>query len=61
MILDRPVLELLRIDETTPLEVSTDGDVLTLRPVREDKRTRVKKSTTKLIKAHAKTLSKLAK
>ena len=33
VILDRPVLELLQIDENTPLEITTDGDVLMLRPV----------------------------
>ncbi len=61
LILDRPVLELLQIDEDTPLEITTDGDVLTLRPVRSDKRGRVRASTAKMVKAHAKTLAKLAK
>jgi antitoxin MazE len=61
VILDRPVLELLQIDETTPLEITTDGDVLTLRPVRGDKKDRVRASAAKMVKAHAKTLAKLAK
>jgi antitoxin MazE len=61
VILDRPVLELLQIDENTPLEITTDGDVLMLRPVRGDKKHRVRASAAKMVKAHAKTLAKLAK
>ena len=60
VILDRPVLELLQIDENTPLEITTDGDVLMLRPVRGDKKDRVRASAAKMVKAHAKTLAKLA-
>ena len=61
VILDRPVLDLLQIDENTPLEISTDGDVLVLRPVRGGKKDRVRASAAKMVKAHAKTLAKLAK
>jgi hypothetical protein len=38
-----------------------DGDVLTLRPVRGDKKDRVRASAAKMVKANAKTLAKLAK
>jgi antitoxin MazE len=34
VIWDRPVLELLQIDENTPLEITTDGDVLMLEATR---------------------------
>ena len=61
VILDRPVLELLQIDENTPLEITTDGTVRVMRPVRGDKKTRVRDSAAKMVKAHAKTLAKLAK
>jgi len=61
LILDRPVLELLQIDENTPIEITTDGNVLVMRPVRSPKRARVRESASKLIKAHRKTLAKLAK
>ncbi len=36
LIIDRPILELLRIDADTPLEISTDGQVLIVSPVRPD-------------------------
>jgi antitoxin component of MazEF toxin-antitoxin module len=61
VILDRPVLELLQIDENTPLEITTDGTVLVMRPVRGDKKSRVRESAARMVKAHAKTLAKLAK
>jgi antitoxin component of MazEF toxin-antitoxin module len=60
VILDRPVLELLQIDENTPLEITTDCDVMVMRPVRGNKKSRVRESAAKMVKAHAKTPAKLA-
>jgi antitoxin component of MazEF toxin-antitoxin module len=34
LVLDKPLLEQLGIDEETPLELSTNGDVLVVTPVR---------------------------
>lgn len=61
LIIERPILELLNVDESTPLEVSTDGNVLTIRPVREEHRSRVRVSAKRAMGAHRTTLSKLAK
>ena len=38
LVIDRPILDLLKIDEHTPLEISTDGDSLVISPVRDAKR-----------------------
>lgn len=38
LVLDRPLLEATRIDANTPLEVSTDGDVIVITPVRDRER-----------------------
>lgn len=38
LVIERPVLELLKIKDDTPLEVSTDGNVLIIAPVRRRKR-----------------------
>ena len=38
LVIDRPILELLGMDEGTPLEVSTDGQALIIEPVRGKKR-----------------------
>jgi antitoxin component of MazEF toxin-antitoxin module len=38
LVIDRSILELLRIDEQTSLELSTDGEALVVAPVRDKKR-----------------------
>ena len=35
LVIDRGVLDLLKIDEDTPLDISTDGQVLVVSPVRD--------------------------
>jgi len=34
LVIERPILDLLKIDAATPLEVSTDGNVLIVKPHR---------------------------
>jgi antitoxin component of MazEF toxin-antitoxin module len=36
--IDKPILEATGIDADTPLEISTDGDVIVISPVRAKKR-----------------------
>lgn len=38
LIMDRGVLDLLGIEADTPLDISTDGEVLIISPVRDEKR-----------------------
>lgn len=40
VIIDRPMLQAAEIDAETPLEISTDGDVIVISPIREKTRTR---------------------
>ena len=40
LVIDRGVLELLEIDATTPLSITTDGKCLVVSPVRDAKRRR---------------------
>lgn len=40
LIIDRAVLDLLKIDNETPLDISTDGQVLIISPVRDKARRR---------------------
>ncbi|MDP6600971.1 MAG: AbrB/MazE/SpoVT family DNA-binding domain-containing protein [Phycisphaerales bacterium] len=52
LVIDKPILELLRIEAGTPLEVSTDGDALMISPIRDkarqaDLRKTLKKINTK--------------
>jgi antitoxin component of MazEF toxin-antitoxin module len=38
LVIDRPILELLKIDSETPLDVSTDGKQLIIAPARPSRR-----------------------
>ncbi len=38
LVIDKPVMELLKITPETPLEITTDGQTLVLSPVRDAKR-----------------------
>ncbi len=61
LIIDKPILEILKIDMNTPLEVSTDGKNLIISPVQDAKReTRFRVALQKVNKKHGKTLKKLA-
>jgi antitoxin MazE len=38
LVIDRPILDLLKIDANTPLEITTDGRKLTLAPAKDAER-----------------------
>jgi antitoxin component of MazEF toxin-antitoxin module len=38
LVIDRAILDLLKIDVETPLDISTDGQVLIISPVHDEKR-----------------------
>ena len=40
LVFDRPLLEATKIDQNTELEISTDGDVILITPVRDQSRER---------------------
>ena len=61
LIIDKPVLELLRIDKDTPLDVSTDGDALIVRPLRDARAERVRAVALSVSERHAAAFEKLAK
>jgi antitoxin component of MazEF toxin-antitoxin module len=61
LIIDKPILEILKISEDTPLEVSTDGKNLIISPVRDAKReTRFRTALRKVNDKHGKTLRRLS-
>ena len=60
IILDKAVLELLKIDANTKIELTTDGTNLIISPINEDDSSIIKKSIDKINKQHEKTLRKLA-
>jgi antitoxin component of MazEF toxin-antitoxin module len=61
LVIDKPVLALLRITVKTPLELTTDGRNLIISPVRDGKRTpRFRAALDAVNRRHHKTLRALA-
>lgn len=62
LVLDKPILELLQIDMSTPLEITTDGNSLVISPVKDASREKkFRASLARVIAKHGKTFAKLAK
>lgn len=61
LIIDKPILALLRISMDTPLELTTDGRNLIISPVKDARRERrFVKALENVNRRHAKTLKALA-
>lgn len=61
LVIDRSILDLLNIDESTPLNISTDGQSLVVSPVRDAKRRKqFEKALASTNKRYGKALRKLA-
>ncbi|HMJ56507.1 MAG TPA: AbrB/MazE/SpoVT family DNA-binding domain-containing protein [Polyangiaceae bacterium] len=63
IIIDKPVLELLRITPDTELEISTDGERLIITPVRaeSDRRRKFARAEKRTLASHERGFRKLAK
>ena len=62
LIIDRPILELLRIDPSTPLSLETDGKTITIRPLAPEQQRpqQIQDSLAKINGRYGKVLKKLA-
>jgi antitoxin component of MazEF toxin-antitoxin module len=61
LIIDKPILELLKINSDTPLEISTDGKNIIISPVQDKNRLKkLNKSLDHINKKYRDTLKKLA-
>jgi antitoxin MazE len=64
IIIDKPILELLKITQDTELELSTDGERLVITPIRTPTKSRkgaIAKAQKRVLKEHDATFRKLAK
>jgi antitoxin MazE len=62
VVIDRAVLDLLKIDADTPLEISTDGQVLVISPVRDNEhRDKFTKALESANRKYGRALKRLAK
>ena len=61
VVIDRAVLDLLKIDADTPLEISTDGQVVVISPVRDNThRDKFQKALESVNKKYGRALKRLA-
>ena len=61
LVIDRAILDLRKIDTDTPLEISTDGQVLVISPVRdEEHRDRFRKALEAANRRYGRALKRLA-
>ncbi len=60
IIIDKPILDLLNITKNTPLEITTDGDRLILRPVRVIDDEDARDAYARVASRHQRSLKKLA-
>jgi len=61
LVIDRPILELLKIDPDSPLEVSTDGKLLIIAPARgEGRRKKFEDAKAYTFKRYGRMLKRLA-
>ncbi|HEY5959740.1 MAG TPA: AbrB/MazE/SpoVT family DNA-binding domain-containing protein [Polyangiaceae bacterium] len=63
IIIDKPILELLRITPDTELDVSTDGERLIITPVRVEvgRKTRLAQAQSRALANHGRNFRRLAK
>ena len=61
LIIERPILDLLKITKDTELEITTDGEALIIRPLKERKLERVLAAADAVMDAHEETFRKLAR
>ncbi len=61
LVIDRPILELLKIDAKTPLDISTDGQVLVVSPVRDaEHQQKLEETLEKVNRKYGRALKRLA-
>ncbi len=61
LVIDRPILDMLKIDVDTPLDISTDGQVLIVSPVRDaEHQKKFEKALEKVNRKYGRALKRLA-
>ena len=61
LVIEKPIMEILKIEPTTPLEISTNGQFLVVGPApTEERKARFKAAHEAVMKRHAKAFKKLA-
>jgi antitoxin MazE len=61
IVIEKPILDLLKIDRDTELDVTIDGRRLILQPFESEKHKRFDETAKRILKKHSGTFRKLAK
>ncbi len=62
LIIDKPILDILKVDMNTSLEITTDGKNLIISPIKDEKRhKKFQSALEKVNQGHEATLRKLSK
>ena len=60
LVIDKPILELLKIDPESPLEISTNGQTLTVSPASGSRKAKLQSASKKVNQKYGKAFKKLA-
>ena len=61
LVIDKPILEMLRVTADTPLELTTNGEAIMISPIRaKDCQDRLRESLEKINRKHGHDLKRLA-
>jgi len=60
IVIDRSILDLLKIDDETPLEISTDGTRLIIEPVGDERRAAIEQAMAEGHRRYGRMLKRLA-
>lgn len=63
IIIDKPIIDLLRITPETELELTTDGERLIITPIRaaDDRKAKLVRAQSRILTGHEETFRKLSK
>ncbi len=61
LVIDKAILDLLKIDSETPIEITTDGRSLLVTPISPDRRDEFQAALDKVNRRHGKALGRLAR
>lgn len=60
LVIDKPILDLLKINPESPVELTTDGHTVTITPTTDARKKKVREASQKINNRYAKVFKKLA-
>ena len=60
LVIDKPILDLLKINPESPVELTTDGHTVTITPTTDARKKKVREASQKINERYAKVFKKLA-